>query len=131
MKRNVAIVLFILLFVFLAHSLIIAESKTLVITGNHFIALDRNTQLFYVIGLLDGLIIQEGFITSIRKDLSGMASFYRSVWTGMEYGQIVDVLLKYIKDNPDERHYPMSYIFKKATFKIVNKRTTKELQISK
>lgn len=73
------------------------------LTGNEYLQLKPELRFAYVMGLYDGM--QLSTIFGAKDD-----RFYDYI-EGMNSRQIVAIVEKYLKDNPQEWHKPMNYIF--------------------
>lgn len=60
----------------------------------------ESTCLAYIRGVAEGLKVSEG---------SGAARLF-CLPVGGDYGQARDVVVKYLNDHPEQRHYPAAYL---------------------
>jgi hypothetical protein len=112
MKKIIPSLLGAALAIFLFSQMDIAVAKELTgkeLTGNEFLRMSEDFQSAYVLGFWAGSTV----CCEVEELNNGKCNFQDliNVMDGFECNQTIDLLKKYLKDNPGERHKPIGLLF--------------------
>jgi hypothetical protein len=110
MRRIIPLLLAVALAAFVSCQIDNAGAQGL--TGNDFLRMGEKYQSFYVLGFWDGAMVCCEY-----EEANNNKSNFRNlmkVMDGMEHNQLIDLVKKYLKDNPDKRHKPIGFLLYKC-----------------
>ena len=82
------------------------------LTGKDFLNMSEKYQTAYVSGFWDGAMV----CCEIEEANDDKCNFrdLMKVMDGVKYHKIIELLNKYLKDNPDKTHKPLGFLFYKC-----------------
>jgi len=82
------------------------------LTGSGFLKMNEKYQATYVSGFWDGAMV----CCEVQEAQGGQCKFrdLMKVMDGVKYHQMIELLNKYLKDNPGSAHKPLGFLFYKC-----------------
>ena len=82
------------------------------LTGKDFLRMEEKYQAAYVSGFWDGTMV----CCEVEEANDNKCNFrdLLKVMYGVDYRQLIDLLKKYLKDNPNKKHKPIGLLFYKC-----------------